>query len=211
MTDPTTARQTQIYDPNRGDHYNVTGDKIDGQVLQHVSTRLNTSDPSKFVYKFLRENNTAASADMNVNATSTATRVFQYSPGAGKYACINRLLILILDAGIQPALFGGITALANGVRITCNDTDGSELLDFTDGDNININAEWVHLAGVDAPITDSGLGPGIDELAIRWTIGNAGSSLHLKDTQSIRFTIQDDLTGLTEFRATVQGLTGDLT
>jgi len=210
MTESAPPRQIQIYDPIDDISKNVTGDAIDGNTCMHVATKLSSSRPGNFIYKFLREDNTAASADMNVNATSTSTRSFQYSPGAGKFACVNRLLILVLDTGIEPALFGGLTALTNGVKITCNDTDGSELIDFTDGDAINSNAEWVHLAGTDNPITDSGVGPGIDELAVRWTIGKAGSSLFLKETQSIRFEIRDDLSGLTEFRAMVQGVNGDL-
>lgn len=204
MSEDAVSRQIQITDPTDGQNYNVTGRKIDGQVLQDVSTSLNTSDAQDFIYKFLK--NTAGSADMNVNATSTAQQIFWYGPSTGANTCVNRLLIMVLDANIEPTTFGGVASLASGVIITAHDTNGTQLLDFSDGKPIANNSQWTYLAGTDAPVLDSGAGPGTDRVAVRWTIGRAGSSLNLRAGQSIRFTIQDDLSTLVEFRAMVQGI-----
>jgi len=153
-----------------------------------------------FVFSFLR--NGAESKDMAVDGSSTPV-VFKYTgTGNGLYA--YRINWIIADAGIRIYdFFGGVAALTNGITIKAIAADDSTvLIDFTNGEPIKRNAEFSSLAGTDAPILDS---VGTDILSVRWTLEKAGEPFKLGLGESIQVTIQDDLTGLTEMSAMIQG------
>lgn len=119
---------------------------------------------------------------------------------------IYRVCLSIVDAIITPTKFGGIVALTNGLQVLVVDVDGSTILDFLDGRSIKKNADWSLLLGVDAPTIAAA---GEDHLPGRWTIANAagGDSLKLTTGQRLRYRVRDDLSGVTEFTALVQGVT----
>lgn len=118
---------------------------------------------------------------------------------------LTRVCISIVDGGLQPAKFAGLSALTNGIKVQCVDAAGVVLVDFLDGLTIKQNADWALLAGVDAVVFAS---VGDDHLPVRWTLSKAtGEALTLTEGRMLRFTIQDDLTGITLFRIMGQGKT----
>ena len=131
-------------------------------------------------------------------------------------AFLSALLLAALATGLSQPLYhwvldrvGGRTGLAsaltNGIVVEVVNGSGStatQLFDFTDGQNIKTNENWTLLSGTDAVATPAA---GDDALPIRWTLAKSGSSLYLKPGHRIRFTLQDDLTGISSMRAMVQG------
>jgi hypothetical protein len=139
----------------------------------------------RFVFEFLRD---GSSRDMKVDGSVTPVNFIE-------------------DGNIAPSKFGGVSALSNGCLIKALDTDGSTVIkDFMDGETIKTHWELALLAGVDVEV-DAGAGD--DVVPIRWTIAKAGATLLLETSQRIRFTVQDDLTNLSNFYAMVQGKTNE--
>ena len=168
-------------------------------------TDFKTAD--KFLYKYLRYVSGAGAPaddrDMDINGSVTSA-VYEYTV-VDDHIDVARINFPILDGSVNPGDFGGITgALTTGCKFEVIDTDGTTvLLDFNDGDPIKQNIDFNALAGVDAqPVLYSG----DDLLSVRFSVFKAGANLRLKKSQIIRWTIQDDLSGLTLFRIEIQGL-----
>ena len=155
------------------------------------------SPPSTFINSLLTngsvvEMNTAAGDD------------WDYTVPDGNVAFLARSCILILDVGVRPTRFGGISELTNGLLVRCYDTDGATLLkDYTADFQVKKNADFALLAGTDNPVID---GVGADAVEVRWTFMKAGGMLLLDENQIFRVTTQDDLSDLTSFRWCIQGL-----
>lgn len=165
--------------------------------------------PSGFLYGWLRQTsgNPPASGDdrcMNVNANIATPGVFQYVVPRNKIAKISRINIVIVDGGIRWGQFGGLgLALANGILLQTMFADGNPSLDFFDGFPIKTNADFTPLAGVDG-ISISVAGD--DVLPIRFSFFKSGSEIELRENESVRMMIRDDLRGITLMRAMVQGI-----
>jgi hypothetical protein len=129
---------------------------------------------------------------------------YQYIVPAGKIAHIERVLIVVQDTGMLPALFGGTTALSTGLVITALEDNDTVLLDFTADVTIKDNTDWGGLAGPDAVVRDTNQVQQ-DELLVRWTLGRSGAALLLTAGQKFNVTVADDVTGLTKFNMFVQG------
>jgi len=146
----------------------------------------------------------ADSDDMITDYAGSVPSVFGYTVPAGQTLYLSRVNFLITDGGVKPDTFGGLSALTNGCTVKIHDAAGTARLDFMAGQTIKANSQFAYLAGADIqPVA----GTAIDSLPIRWTIGKAfsGRSLRLPQGWSIRWTNNDALTGLNEFRAMLQG------
>lgn len=159
--------------------------------------------PSTFIFELLKDS-TGTSAMNTVGNTTTPIYFAYTSPSTGMY--LSRINFQMADDGILPYdKFGGITALGNGCGLEVIGTDGStRLIDFFDGTYWQRTSDITLLAGVDNPIVDST--PGTDVQPTRWTVAKAGDLMFLKTGQQIRISVRDDLTGLSRFRAMVQGI-----
>lgn len=123
---------------------------------------------------------------------------------AGKRLSIYRCNVLIRDANPTISKFGGLAALTNGVLIRVVDRSGTVISDFLNGASIQKNCDFVLLAGIDVLKTS-----GTDLVDIRWTLSaGLGGPLILKDEESLEIVVQDNLTGLDEFRVMAQGRLG---
>ena len=146
-----------------------------------------------------------ATTDMNVNGSGTAVE-YDYASPAPKISFVERVHFLIQDNSIEPALFGGLAALSNGLKIEHIDTDGTTVLyDFTEDLTIKKNLHFGLYAGRDVPFYSSAPASIPDAVLVRWTIGKIGSPLLLKGDEIFRVTVQDDLRNLDEFLCMVQG------
>ena len=138
---------------------------------------------------------------------STISMNNDYSGGAVNFSVTNarsgnmvveRLLVQIRDTGtFTDANFGAIT-LTNGISVqyTLNGTT----ITLTNANNIKTNMDF-SVYCYDNIITDASAGD--DATSARWTFGSKG--ITLKPTEIISMTLNDDLTGLSEMQAMVQG------
>lgn len=160
--------------------------------------------PQKLVYEYLRHvSGPAGTDDANMNAIGSLGDPGIFEIDFGVHWLLNRINLGIFDAGPKSAEFGGLSELTNGVLIEVVDADGVVLQDFTGNRPVTKNADFHYLAGVDSIIET---GPGLDFVTIGFTISHAGDDMLLIPGHKLRFTIQDDLLGLTEFRAMGQGI-----
>jgi hypothetical protein len=151
----------------------------------------------KLFFKFLRN---GGSEEMNVNGSVTPA-AFEFS-ATGKTHLITHLVVHIQDGGITPTEFAGLgSALSNGLLISVYDTDGTtELLDITDGHPITDNGEFAHLQS-EAPVITV---PAAGDDDLHAVIDFEGGLL-LDPGQSVRVTVRDDLTAVTEFHMLAHG------
>ncbi len=165
-------------------------------------------EPSGFIYAFLRQTsgNPPASGDdrdMNVVADTATPGVFQYIVPENRIVKLARINIGIVDGGIRWNEFAGLGApLDNGIQLQTMFADGNPSLDFLEGEAIQTNQDFEALAGVDAVVA---LAAGDDLMPIRFSFFKAGTEIVLKENESLRMLIRDDLSGMTEMRAMVQG------
>ena len=142
---------------------------------------------------------------MDINTIAGSWR---YSPGEGRLLKLRRMTVHIEDSKMDVANFGGIAGeLLNGCLLKAHDGDGTVLLDFLDGHPIKKNGDWALLAGVDSRVNT---GTGNDELAVRFTISEAGDEVCFANNQYIEFTTQDDLSALVKFHIKLHGLEYDI-
>ena len=146
--------------------------------------------------------NNSGSNDLNVDGSSTPV----HFDVEGDESCgLYRVTASLVNSGLRPTRFGGLTELVNGITIKLVDSVGATILDFLDGVSIKKDADWTFLTGVDGIIIASA---GDDHLSIRWTISKGiGDILRLTTGEKIRITVNDNLTSITEFRAFAQGVT----
>ena len=162
--------------------------------------------PSNVGYQFLSHISGASADDdltnMGVSGAGALTAVFAAYCTGNKWN-VERVNITVVDGNQTVVKFGGLAALTNGVQVAAFYADGTTAVDFMNGAAIKANYEWAWLAGTDNPIDG---GAGDDALEVRWTISKGiGGPLALYSGEYLGFVIRDDIEGLTEFRAMVQG------
>jgi hypothetical protein len=162
----------------------------------------------EFVFKYLADSDV-----VDMSASSDTSKTFEYTVPAGKNFYLQRVNFVIVDGSITPAKFGGLSALTNGLKIQVLSSAGAEVIDFTDGQNIKTNSDFALLAGVDSIIRPAA---GDDMFPVRWTIDKAGDlkaekgNFIMGPLSVFRITVQDDLSGITLFKAMIQGVTEDV-
>lgn len=161
----------------------------------------NSARPENMVYRFVRLR-VGDSHDLNVSGTGTTPTIAEYVPP--KDFMLVRINLHAGNSGIAPDNFIGLAALTNGVRFVIADKDDNELLDFNDGETVQIHDHFSLLAGTDVIHQPQGVGLS-GSLLLRWTIERAGKKIWLRPGERFCFLIQDDLTSLDELHIVVQG------
>ncbi len=169
----------------------------------------NTALPEDFSYKYLRHVSGptgVSDIDMNTASSLVDPSIFEYQIPFTRQLKLRRINFELVESAMQNQRFAGLmSALANGCLLEIIDVDGiTRLLDFLDNAPVTMNADFAILAGVDSVVNV--LGAGDDALPIRFTIGKAGAMMLLSAGRRIRFTIQDNLSSITRFRAQTQGI-----
>jgi len=178
---------------------------IDGTEMQVdiVSAAVSSVPGTEALFDFLAyESGTGSGDDMNIDGSTPG--VYSYKAPSGKVVYVSRINFIITDGNIKPDSFGGISALANGCLVKHTSSASVTILDFLAGATLKTNSDFAWLAGADIqPVS----GTSVDSLPVRWTLDKAfaGRAFKLADQEKIQLTIQDDLTGLTSFRAMIQG------
>jgi hypothetical protein len=155
----------------------------------------------KFMLEYLED---AGSVNMNVLGSAGTPVDFGYTVPVGVTAHIARCNIFMRDATPTPSEFGGIPALTNGLEVQVLDDQSQVVNDFHGARPITRNADFVAFAGIDV-VYETGVGE--DTVNIRWTLTrqSGGESLLLKEGETFRVRVRDDLTGITEFFWVLQG------
>lgn len=139
--------------------------------------------------------------DMNTDSDATPS-VFAYTVPPGQELHWARINMVLVDGSISPGDFGGINGgLANGCLFGVYNHEGGLAHNLLDEVPIKTNAEFSLLAGVDTPIIELAAD---DMLPIRFTVERAGDTVIIPARWSIRWTNQDDLSGITSFRMMIQ-------
>jgi len=165
--------------------------------------------PANGIFKFLTHISGASAADsdltnMKVTGTDAIPGKFGFIPSAK--AQIERVNIIILDGTVQPSKFGGINALTSGIEVAVLNLDGTTAIDFCDGSTWKKNADLGYWGGP-PDIIASGNPDGM--AGIRWTLSKGfGAPMTMHSGEQYVFFIRDNLGGVTEFKAFIQGRWG---
>jgi len=121
---------------------------------------------------------------------------------------MERMLLMIHGTNIAPNKFGGITALANGVKLQLvNRSDEVQKVwpeDIPGFNSFKRNGDWGRLSGNDNPLFSETGNAGL--VPIRWTLGKGAGALWIPPGWAFQVLVQDDLTGITlPFTINVQG------
>lgn len=155
--------------------------------------------PGRLVLAFLEN---GGSSDMVVDGSSTPVD-FIGSPPTGKIWYIKSIHIIIEDSNINFSKFGGIGSLTNGVDFFVTEDGQSERTLAS----IKRNGQFYSFAN-DVEIQSAAT----DILIARINLGvNAGTTLSLTNSNSeqLKATVNDDLTGLDVFNVLMQGFEVD--
>jgi len=163
---------------------------------------LDSVAPENFVYKYLSLDGLGASVEINVDA-SVVTKDFFYIVPSGRTFYLSRINFTIVDGSITPVKFAGLAALTTGCTLEVLDADLNQALDFLGGKTLKSNNDFANIAGVDSIIHPAA---GDDAFPVRFTVNKAGKYVEIPSGYSIRFGIQDNLSGITKFRIMVQGI-----
>ena len=162
--------------------------------------------PSGFSFNFFRDYANSNSRDMAIDGSTPAHFDVRVD---GTVSYIHRVCMSIVDGGILPITFGGISALSNGLQIrVVTFADNETVYDFLDGETIKTNTDFGFLSGVDSTVEPVAQ-PNDDHVPVRCTIymATGGKPLELVTGQALRITVQDNLAAITSFGAFAQGLT----
>lgn len=193
MTDST----MKVLDGDGDEQYvSGTGAGTNGDpFIPHRITKEATYNETNLVHKYLLASGVK---NMGVNGVSVPVS-YSAKPASGKFWLISRMFIWLQDgSALTPAAFGNISVLANGLSIKCNNT---EILNFKD--NVDIQLAGAGVKGDAAyALSDKTLLATLDFFKM-----DAGQQRGLTalTTYGISALVQDDLSGLTGLRITIQG------
>lgn len=168
--------------------------KINGySFVNSLSSKIILPNAS-FVFDFLEN---GGSNDLAVNGSVTA-QSFRYTSPVGFSFLMKDVNFVISSANNTENKFGGITALTNGITFKLYDSEGTLLNDFLGGETIQKNSDFYLLASASPSFTDV--------VAVNFNILDTGASIALPPGGYVEVLVQDDLSGLGEFRISVNGL-----
>ncbi len=133
---------------------------------------------------------------------SSVQKVFKLDGIDGWRLECARILVQIKDTGtIDAAAYGNGITLTNGIGV--QHKTGGHTIDLLDGAPIMVNADWGRVC---YDLNVMTFGSGDNYLGVRWTFNKSGVPIILRSpADSLRVTINDDLTGLTGQTFCVQG------
>lgn len=164
---------------------------------------------ARSIYKLVRNVSGPQGTDeANINPDASVDEsIFEYrSPADGNGDLLFRCNMFIVGDNPNNEKFGGVAGpLTNGVIFEVTDAVNAEVLDFEDTLTVKKNLDFILLAGVDMEIVNGSMGSD-DSVRVRWTFLHAGSPLVLAAGSAFRVRVNDDISGNSEFRAMVQGV-----
>lgn len=137
------------------------------------------------------------SSNMAVDGSSTPAFFDLFVTDGPLY--LEWMKLIIIDKGIRPLTFGGLPTLDNGIVLSLLDAEGKSSKSIVFRKNADFHSFF------EVGIVES---PGDDQLSALWsTRRSSGHSLYLSVGRKLRWTVQDDLRGITEMSSLGQGRT----
>ena len=141
--------------------------------------------------------------NMNVDGSVTA-QAFEFRAADGKIAVVRSVMFYVKDDGQFTADgFGALSGLSAGVEISVRDAGEQVILDITHGTPIKTNAGWSRLS-FDTRLDAYGSGANYVSNRMEFVRFTDGG-FYISGGEYLEVAVRDDLSGLTEFYATVQG------
>jgi len=137
---------------------------------------------------------------MNVSAAPGAPRIFEFVCPSNAFFIIAQINLVIVDAAVTSTKFGGGAALTNGIIWRVVDASNNLLFNFHSNPTIKMNYEFFNIAG-----TEIQLQTGADLVTVSWKSSVIGVLATIRPGWKIQVVIQDDLTALDFFEASVTG------
>lgn len=167
---------------------------------------LNLDTPLDFAYT-AGSNVIAATRELDVNGSIGSPEIFVVSgPGGaagGLEIDIVRLMIsMITSSAADLSLFGNLAALTNGIVLRRNDGTVRNIW------NAKTNLDLLNLAYDLTIYQSTNPAQGVDGIGCRYTFGGQdkhGTVVRLGVNETLELLIQDDLTGLDQFRIIAAG------
>ena len=146
------------------------------------------AEPGELFTRLFEESGGAT--NMNVDGSSTPID-FDIIPPPGRGIVLDSLHFVLQGTNFKPSLFGGLTALTNGVALQV--VEGITIIvDFANSFRIKTNADFSLFS--EGIIQTFGAGAD-DMLKATFDFQLSGRLVLVKGTQKARIKIQDDLTG----------------
>lgn len=160
-------------------------------------------DPKEITNVYLKDE--SGSKAMAIDGSTTPVE-FSFKPGTSKPFVMLSFNILMIDNNIRAGRFGGINnGLTEGIRILIKRKDqaqGKTISDLSGGILIKYNYDFTHVMGMNFNIHESNP----DVLLARLDLSKWFFVTELKRGHYISLVVQDNLSGIERFEATVQGL-----
>lgn len=157
-------------------------------------------------FKFIYLKNSSGEIDMNVDA-GTTPQVFSYAVPVDKRFLLVHVIAVIVDGGIGFGSFAGLTsALSTGIEFGIY-RNGVQELDFTGGVNIKTNEDLMILT--EGSIITPAAGDDALHFVFELARDAADHPALLMQGDSIKVTLNDDLSDLSSFRFLIHGLSYD--
>lgn len=168
---------------------------------------------NRYLAQYLSTNGDGTGTVQAVGNYATA-QDFYLQPAIDQVIAINRLIVYIQDAiagGFNPALYGGMAALTNGITGGIYSASDDLLWAVTPSIPIKTNGQWMRLC-FDVSKLDNNQNLA---LAVRWTFDRGIPKAHgqegktpivLRDQQKLKLTLNDDFTGLQDHTFMLQGV-----
>jgi hypothetical protein len=156
------------------------------------------------ISRFLDTNGDGTGTENFIGSHLATTAYIQ--PATTEIIRLTRLIVSIEDGtGIKSGLYGGLSALTNGITITQTDDSGT-LVDFTDGVPIKTNAQWGQLC-YDVSWHAWSASPTEEMVLVRYTFSRMGQDVRLNGANAakLQVNLNDNFTGLLSHRFLVQG------
>jgi len=146
-----------------------------------------------------------AAGDTNIAVDGSGTAVeFYYEVPDGYSMDFFGWSAVIMDAGIKNDDLGGISALSTGLTFAIKDKDGTELLDFTAGENIKSNFDFMVMGcGGENPELTAG-----DDIFTPTFCLNMmyGQPWRLNEGDKIYIKVEEDISDITKFEISIRGM-----
>lgn len=162
--------------------------------------------PTKTLYRFLdTTGDGTGSKAMNIDG-STVPGKFKITVPDGQRYIIHRIFIHYEDTGtFDTDTYGTLVALTNGIEIEVYDSNDTLILDLNDGLPVKKNSDWSRNC-YDIDVQDFGSGASKSTISARWTFAKDSlTGMMLEAGDYFQFTINDNLTLLTEHHVAVRG------
>ena len=148
--------------------------------------------------------NDGTTTDMNVDGSLVAPKRFQYVVPEGKVFFVSRFIATAADVNIKYLEWFGFGAvLTNGVILRTVDADDNALIQFMHP--LISTLQFAHLAGGDIGLLSTEVGVAPDVIVVRWSLFKAGFVPLLREGEKFEVAVQDDLQGMDNFEAVIQG------